>query len=641
MIVCRTLGPVDVSVDGTVAPAELLWRKNLALLVYLARSPKRARTREHLIGLLWADKPEAAARHSLNEAIRVVRHHAGEAGVETDAGQVRLASDAVRLDTDRFEELAAGRNWREASALVVGEFLEGFAVPGASAFEDWLTAERALWRRRGVDALLRRIDELLLAGGVSQATDLAHRARALDATSDPAARAAIRCLALAGDRAAALTAYEDFARRLEADVGTAPDGETRALAERVRKERVYRVSGPAAAPAQGAESRRTPLVGREAELERLVQAWAACRTGRRATVAVVQGDPGTGKTRLAEEVVARARLDGAATATARAVEADVGDAWSGVVALARTGGLLDTPGLASAPAEALAAFAARAPEWADRFAGPVRGVVPAPMSRALSDALRAVTDEQPVVLAIDDAHRFDRESLLALNAAARDLARAPLYLLLTMSPQPARAELDELRARIGRDLAGATVTLAPLGSEALRALARWAFPAYGDVEVDRLTRRVGTDSAGLPLLAVELLHAVALGMDLGQVSGAWPEASRTLDQTLPGELPDAVRAAVRVGFRRLSAEAQRVLGAAAVLAERVPMDALARTTELAESALAAALDELEWQRWLTAEPRGYAFLARIVREVVAEDLVTAGQKQRMLASAKGGAQGSG
>src|SRR2546421_7236814 len=58
VIVVRALGPADVRVDGAAAPAELLWKKNLALLVYLARSPKRLRTREHLVGLLWADKPE-------------------------------------------------------------------------------------------------------------------------------------------------------------------------------------------------------------------------------------------------------------------------------------------------------------------------------------------------------------------------------------------------------------------------------------------------------------------------------------------------------------------------------------------------------------------------------------------------------
>ena len=67
-VYCRTLGPVRVSVNGADAPPELLWRKHLALLVYLARSPRRSRTREHLVGLLWSDRDEQQARHSLSEA---------------------------------------------------------------------------------------------------------------------------------------------------------------------------------------------------------------------------------------------------------------------------------------------------------------------------------------------------------------------------------------------------------------------------------------------------------------------------------------------------------------------------------------------------------------------------------------------
>src|SRR3954471_17464999 len=105
MISCQTLGPVGLSLDGGPAPPELLWRKHLGLLVYLARSP-RGRTREHLVGLLWPDKPETAARHSLNEAVRVLRRYLGDSTVDTTAGQVRLGPEAVRLDLDRLEELA-------------------------------------------------------------------------------------------------------------------------------------------------------------------------------------------------------------------------------------------------------------------------------------------------------------------------------------------------------------------------------------------------------------------------------------------------------------------------------------------------------------------------------------------------------
>src|SRR5712691_5333850 len=628
MIFCRTLGPVAVSVDGGSAPPELLWRKNLALLVYLARSPKRARAREHLIGLLWGDKPEGAARHSLNEAVRVLRRHVGEGGVETEAGQVRLVAGAVELDTERLETLLAAKDYRGAVELVAGEFLEGFAVSGASAFEDWMTAERALWRGRSVDALLRRADELLGTGDLMGAHETAQRALGLDPTSDVAVRAAMRCRALGGDRAGALECYETFAARLAGEVDTEPDTDTKALAERVRRERAWRLpvgagAGAGRAAGEAAESRRAPLVGRARELARLLEAWTACRRDRRAAVAIVEGDAGTGKTRLAEELLGRARLDGAAVAAVRAVEADRDQPWSGVLGIAR-GGLLAIPGVAGASPAALA-------ELRDQGA-------PAPgLGRSLVEGLRAVCEEQPVVVLVDDAQWLDRESLLTLVAVVRDLAREPLVILFTVAPQPARAELDELRVRLGREVAGTTVRLESLSGDALRDLARWALPQYNELELDRVARRVATDSAGIPLLAVELLHAVAMGLDLRETKGAWPEPFKTLDQTLPGELPDAVVAAIRIGFRRLSPDAQRALAVAAVVGGRVSRETLGSGSGLQGEGLHAALDELEWQRWLAAEPRGYALVARIVRDVVAQDMVTEGQRQRILAAIDGAA----
>src|SRR3989442_15788364 len=73
------------------------------------------------------------------------------------------------------------------------------------------------------------------------------------------------------------------------------------------------------------------------------------------------------------------------------------------------------------------------------------------------------------------------------------------------------------------------------------------------------------DSAGIPLLVVALLHAVAAGFEPSETQPPWPRPTETFEQTLPGELPDNVVAAIRINFRRLSAEAQRVLVAAAGL----------------------------------------------------------------------------
>jgi DNA-binding SARP family transcriptional activator len=624
----RTLGPVEVTVDGGAAPPEALWKKNLALLVYLARSPRRARARDHLVGLLWADKPEVMARHSLREAVRVLRRALGEPVIEMEGGQVRLGEGQLRLDADDFEAHTAAGDWAAAARLVGGDFLEGFGVPDASPFEDWLAAEQTAWRRRAVDAMVRHADLLLKGGRPAEAVERAQRAFAMDGASEAAARTLMRGLALGGDRAGALACYEAFARRLSGDLDAEPDADTRDLAERIRKERVWREPAALAPSAAGA-TRRAPLVGRESELRRLVEAWDASRRDRRSGAAVISGDAGSGVTRLIEELAGRARLDGATVAVMRAVEADQAEPWSGLIGLAR-GGLLDAPGIAGAPPGALAAFADLVLEWADRFGSAVKGITPLPASRALGEVLGAATEERPALLVLDDAQWLDRDSLLALRAATRDLARAPLFLAFGAISYPARPELDDLRARLGRDLAGVSLTLAPLDGEALRELAAWALPRYDSEQQGRLARRLGADSAGLPLLAVELAHAVAHGLDLLGDRRAWPEPLRTLTHTLPGELPDTVTAAIRVGFGRLSQNARKVLAVASVLADRLTVQSLASGSGLSGAALEAALDELEWQRWLAADARGYTFVARIVRDVVARDMVTPGQRRRIL-----------
>ena len=629
MIVCRTLGPIEVTVDGEPAPPELLWRKHLALLVYLARSPRQTRSREHLTALLWADRNEAAARHSLSEALRVLRRHAGPAAVEVVVGQVGLAAGAVELDVDRLEQLAAAETWPAAAELVVGEFLEGFGVPDATAFEDWLAAEREHWRRRGVEVLLRSADGLARAARAADAADLAARALAIEPVSEDALRTVIRCMALAGDRSGALELADRFEARL-AEFHAEPDQETRAMVDRVRRERGVR----RAIPPEGADEPaivRPPLAGRTDELARLLdEAARSARTGR-SVLLLLEGEPGVGKSRLLDEMLALLRLDGTPVVSARAVEGDLADPWSGVLALAR-GGLLEAAGVGAAPPAALAAFTQALPEWADRFSG-VGSAAAAPLGRALLEAVRAAAAEQPIVLAMDDAQWLDPDSALSLGVMLRDLRSAPLTLVLASAPYPERPELDELRSRIGRDLEGGAVRLRRLDRAALRSLAGEMLPGYDPVSLDRVVRRVATDSAGLPLLAVELLRAVALGLDLGTIAGTWPEPLRTLDQSLPGDLPDAVVAAIRVAFRRLSPEAQRTLISASVLGDLASPAVLARALEMEDDTLARALDELEWHRWLVAEPRGYSFAARIVRQVVQRDMVTPGQRRRVLEAA--------
>ena len=104
-----------------------------------------------------------------------------------------------------------------------------------------------------------------------------------------------------------------------------------------------------------------------------------------------------------------------------------------------------------------------------------------------------------------------------------------------------------------------SLTIGALPTRALRDLAAALLPTYTEVELDRLVRRVSTDSAGLALLAVEILRAVSRGLELDGGGKAWPATAQTLEQTLPGDLPDAVVAALRINARRLSKTATPVL----------------------------------------------------------------------------------
>jgi hypothetical protein len=202
-------------------------------------------------------------------------------------------------------------------------------------------------------------------------------------------------------------------------------------------------------------------------------------------------------------------------------------------------------------------------------------------------------------------------------------------MLVTAEKTATSATLDALRSRLGRDIPGGTTELGPLPHGGLASMARAVFPHYDDQAVERLARRLAADSAGIPLLAVEILHAIVSGLDLERESGSWPAPYHTLTHTTPGDLPDTVVSAIRIGFRRLSPDAQQVLAAAAALGGRVTAPRLAKVTGLTRPQVHSAADELEWQRWLVADGRGYVFVARIVERIIERDMLTPGQRRRI------------
>lgn len=617
-LVC--FGPPTARLAGHEPPADVLWRKHLGLLIYLALSPDRTRSRDHLLGLLWPEKPQAQARHSLNEAVRRLRAGLGPDRLQTRGDTITLEGGALQVDVLRFASLS-GERPRDAVALLRGDFLEGFTLDDAPAFEDWAAQERGRWRARGVDVLVSCGEAALSAGRMDDAVDAGLRALALEPHSEPAARLRLRALALRGDAAGALAWYHEFVDRLSREVGERPGREFEALAERVRTQSWHR---PAAPP----QAAPVPLVGDEELRCRAFGVIREAMAGMPRTLAIVAG-PGLGKTRLLQECLARAALEGAVTVVATPIEQDHDAPWSTLRALARAG-LATAPGSAATPPEALAVLAAVVPELSGRAqrAPADRGEVAA----ALARLLEAVVEERPLVVAVDDAHFADGVTLEGLGAALAAVRRGPLVLLFSCLPEAERgpAALVRLRGEVGRRLPGDSVRLGPLGSDDVQQLVAALAPWCTTAEMrERLARRVQFETGGNPFFVVTLLQALARAATMRGDVLAWPRRGSTIDSPLPISVPDLVRMGVVARVSALEAADLQLLRAASVGGAALDPDVLSRTTGLAAAAIEDGLSRLERAGLIANDGRRYAFAAPLIADVVSAECLTAGQRRAL------------
>lgn len=231
----RTLGQIHLRDDAGVELRSLLTQpKRLALLVFLASSGGRMVRRDSLLAMFWPESDDERARNALRQAVHFIKQAAGsEVVVSRGADELGLAVGAVDMDAARVDELCAAGRHAEAVALYGGDFLEGFFVRGAPAFERWVEGERARLRRRAAESAWAATEQRVAAGDAAGARQMGERALTLSANDETSVRRFITLLANSGDRAAALAVYQDFAAQMASEYGVAPSPETRALVDKL------------------------------------------------------------------------------------------------------------------------------------------------------------------------------------------------------------------------------------------------------------------------------------------------------------------------------------------------------------------------------------------------------------------------
>ena len=270
MIELRTLGALELrGTDGREFRPILQQPKRLALLAYLAvATPRRFHRRDSLLARFWPDLDTDHARGALRRSLHFLRRTLGD-NVILGRGdeEIGLSPDSIWCDTTAFDASLQAGDLTAAIELYRGELLQGFYIAGAPEFERWLDTERARLLLCAVSAGWT-VAESLTTSNPSEATRRARLTAALTPYDDAAHRRLIAMLAQAGDRAGALRAHDEFARRLRADYEMEPSAEMLQLGASVRADDAHaqpdagaqrEASAPGSANAPTAATARRPV----------------------------------------------------------------------------------------------------------------------------------------------------------------------------------------------------------------------------------------------------------------------------------------------------------------------------------------------------------------------------------------------
>jgi serine/threonine-protein kinase len=210
--------------------------KATALLAYLALpTVGRFVRRDTLGGLLWPELDQSRARTSLRKTMHAIRQALGVGALLSRGDEdVALSSGVVWCDASAFTEAADSGFLLAALQLYRGELMPGFHLSECWEFDQWLDEERRAARERASAAAWALAQRLETEEQYSDAAGMARQSVRYSWSDERALRRAVAMLDRLGDRASALRLFEEFARRLRAELDVEPSPETLDLANRIR-----------------------------------------------------------------------------------------------------------------------------------------------------------------------------------------------------------------------------------------------------------------------------------------------------------------------------------------------------------------------------------------------------------------------
>ncbi|MDH2412700.1 BTAD domain-containing putative transcriptional regulator [Nocardioides sp. CER19] len=610
------LGPVEARLGDQ--PLELGTPKQRAVLAALALERGRPVSVDTIVDLLWGQRPPPGVTGTLQAYVSGLRRvleprrerRAPATVLVTVAPGYALRVGEETLDVARFERIVTAEDRRlQDLGTLSGTDL-------TSAVER-LDQALALWRGTPYAELddaptavaeRTRLEELRLAAlehrvavslALGRHATLTGELEALTATYPLRERLwAMRAVALfrSGRQAEALDAIATLRRLLDEELGLEPSRDVRDLQTALLRQddsllwkppAPGRVEvgparsepvPPADAPTSAASGFSAPwrIVGRDGELETLTAALTAA-TGGVPSFAVLTGDAGIGKTRLAGELVERARALGARVLTGRGSQVDgAPPLWPWTTVLEGLG-------------EPLPEIDVRDDDGSQFRAW-----------EQIARCVRRAATARPTVLWLDDLHWADSSSLRVLRLLVETAEAERLLLLATWRPQPeASPALADLAEALARRHA-TRLELAGLGAEDS---AEVFAEVGGGVPSPAQAEAIRARTSGNPFFLVEY----------ARLAGARGDIDRLLEESPP----TAVQEVIARRMARLPAATLAALRTAAVIGQAFDTPTLAQATGVDEDDLLDALDPAQAAGLVTEEGVGRcAFEHALVRDVL-------------------------
>ncbi len=354
------------------------------------------------------------------------------------------------------------------------------------------------------------------------------------------------------------------------------------------------------------------LVGRDGEMRHLRGALDAASTGRGRTALLV-GEAGIGKSRLARELSAAARQQGLVVLTGRAVAGQVpvpfrpfAEALSSAL---RVSGMPEPSELGPLGPP----LARLVPEWRHLRGRPdghqqPEDDSPVLLGESVLRLLRVLSPDQGCLFVLEDLHWADRETLALLEYMADNIANERVLCLGTLRAD----EGAQVRVLASLLEARGSADIVPLGRLDLASASRMAEACLGAPKLPQAVEALVAERAeGIPFLVEEVLAGLVGDAVLVERDGRW-QTTGPVAAGVPATFADAVQSRLEA----VDADSRRVICAAAVIGRSFDWALLGPVTGLADDAVLAALRRAVGLQLIAVDDDGFRFRHALTHEAV-------------------------